>query len=138
MDVVRLRRFWPSSTVTALADLGGRARRTPPPWDPILSFSHTFSPKSAHVGGPGPPMGARRPYGKSWIRHCTVKFIMACLETAPGSAILDSTDDIKEAMHLEYQMVNVHVLPAKSIITKRLHVCLANVQCRGDESLHFG
>ena len=37
----------------------------PPPWDPILSFSHTFSPKSAHVGGPRPP-----PYGKSWIRHC--------------------------------------------------------------------
>ena len=39
----------------ALADLGGRARRTPPLWDPILSFSHTFSPKSAHVGGPRPP-----------------------------------------------------------------------------------
>ena len=28
-----------------------------PPWDPILSFSHTFSPKSAHVGGPRPPTG---------------------------------------------------------------------------------
>ena len=34
---------------------GGRARRTPSLWDPILSFSHTFSPKSAHVGGPCPP-----------------------------------------------------------------------------------
>ena len=40
----------------SLADLGGRrARRTPPLWDPILSFSHTFSLKSAHVGGPRPP-----------------------------------------------------------------------------------
>ena len=26
-----------------------------PLWDPILSFLHTFSPKSAHVGGPCPP-----------------------------------------------------------------------------------
>ena len=32
--------------------------------DPILSFLHTFSPKSAHVGGPHPP------HRKSWIRHC--------------------------------------------------------------------
>ena len=45
----------PASNATALADLGGRARRTPPLWDPILSFSHTFSLKSAHVGGPRPP-----------------------------------------------------------------------------------
>ena len=37
--------------------------RPPPLWDPILSFSHTFSPKSAHVGGPcpPPPTGARPP-----------------------------------------------------------------------------
>ena len=49
---------------------GGRAGHTPPPWDPILSFSHTFSLKSVRVGGPHPPlMGARPPYGKSWIRH---------------------------------------------------------------------
>ena len=26
-------------------------------WDPILLFLHTFSPKSAHVGGPRPPIG---------------------------------------------------------------------------------
>ena len=26
-----------------------------PPWDPIISFSHTFSLKSTHVGGPRPP-----------------------------------------------------------------------------------
>ena len=41
-----------------LADLGGGggmpgARH--PLWDPILSFLHTFSPKSAHIGGPCPP-----------------------------------------------------------------------------------
>ena len=38
-------------------------------WDPILSFLHTFSPKSTHVGGPRPPNGCTPPYGKSWIRH---------------------------------------------------------------------
>ena len=36
------------STHFALADLGGVSGARPP-WDPILSFSHTFSPKSAHV-----------------------------------------------------------------------------------------
>ena len=40
----------------ALADLGGRAWRMPPLWDPILSFLHTFSLKSAHIGGPRPPL----------------------------------------------------------------------------------
>ena len=39
----------------SLADLGGRARRTPPLQDLILSFLHTFLVKSAHVGGPCPP-----------------------------------------------------------------------------------
>ena len=40
--------------------------------DPILSFLHTFSLKSAHVGGQNPPkMGPRPPYGKSWIRPWT-------------------------------------------------------------------
>ena len=33
---------------------GGHAGCTPPLWDPILSFLHTFSLKSAHVGGPRP------------------------------------------------------------------------------------
>ena len=32
-----------------------------PPWDPILLFLHTFSPKSAHIRGPCPPTGARPP-----------------------------------------------------------------------------
>ena len=35
----------------------------PLPQDPILSFSHTFSPKSAHVGGPRPPNGSTTPMG---------------------------------------------------------------------------
>ena len=35
---------------------GGVPGARPPLWDPILSFSHTFSPKSAHVGGPRPPL----------------------------------------------------------------------------------
>ena len=46
----------------SLADLGGGgARHTPPLWDPILSFLHTFSPKSAHVGGPRPLNGCTPP-----------------------------------------------------------------------------
>ena len=41
---------------------GGACRPTPPLQDPILSFSHTFSLKSAHVGGQNPPkMGPRPP-----------------------------------------------------------------------------
>ena len=39
----------------------GRAGCTPPPWDPILLFLHTFSLKSAHVGGPSPPNGCMPP-----------------------------------------------------------------------------
>ena len=35
---------------------GGAAGAPPPPQqDPFLSFSHTFSPKSVHVGGRRPP-----------------------------------------------------------------------------------
>ena len=48
-------------TKLPLADLGGTGGAPPPsPKDPILSFSHTFLPKSAHVRGWCPPM-ARRP-----------------------------------------------------------------------------
>ena len=52
---------WKTCTSTfSLADLhtkfsGARPRL----WDPILSFSHTFSLKSALDGGPRPPMGPR-------------------------------------------------------------------------------
>ena len=50
----------------ALADLGGVPGTSR---DQILSFSHTFSPKSTHVRGWHPPNGSKAPYGKSWIRH---------------------------------------------------------------------
>ena len=43
-------------------DLRGRVLGARLPlWDPILSFLHTFSPKSTCIGGPRPPplMGAR-------------------------------------------------------------------------------
>ena len=43
-----------------LADLGGMPSARPL-WDPILSFLHTFSPKSTHVGGPHPPNGYMPP-----------------------------------------------------------------------------
>ena len=38
--------------------------------DPILLFSHTFSPKGAHVGGPCPQNGSKPHYRKSWIHPC--------------------------------------------------------------------
>ena len=44
-----------------LVDLGGCMPVHSPLWDPILSFSHTFSPKSAQVRGPCPPNGCMSP-----------------------------------------------------------------------------
>ena len=55
----------------------GCARCKPPLQDPILSFSHTFLAKSAHIRGlcpqwvHTPPNRSTPPYRKSWIRHCT-------------------------------------------------------------------
>ena len=46
-------------------------------WGPILSFLHTFSPKSACVGGPCPPQWVHAPPG--W----------KILENFPGWEILD-------------------------------------------------
>ena len=40
---------------------GGMPGTRHPLWDPILLFLHTFSPKSAHVGGPHPPNGCMPP-----------------------------------------------------------------------------
>ena len=48
-----------------------------PLWDPILSFLHTFTPKSAHVRGPCPPNGCMPPpppHEKSWISHCYIYY----------------------------------------------------------------
>ena len=50
----------------ALADprggaLPARARLPPPQWDPIVSFSHTFSPQSTRAGGWCPPMARHLP-----------------------------------------------------------------------------
>ena len=56
-----------------MADLGGRARRTPPLRVQILSFWHTKFVKRNRLGSPRPPLrGPRPPYGKSWIRHWVV------------------------------------------------------------------
>ena len=47
-----------------LADLGGMPGTCHPLWDPVLSFSHTFSLKSTHIGGPDLPNGCTpRPTG---------------------------------------------------------------------------
>ena len=48
--------FFAQCTSNAIS-IGGSRGGVPgarPPWDPILSFLHTFSLKSAHVGGPHP------------------------------------------------------------------------------------
>ena len=57
--------------IKPLADLGGGGMpgTCHPLWDPILLFSHTFSLKSASIGGPHTPNGSTPPYRKSWIRH---------------------------------------------------------------------
>ena len=69
MDVFRLQPCIGGSTYKI-------SRRTPPLRDPILSFSHTFSPKSAHIGGPrpSPDTGPRPHCDKSWVRRCPVAF----------------------------------------------------------------
>ena len=61
-------KFWICHCINYINQLycigGSRGRcagRTPPLWDPILSFSHTFLSKSAHVGGPHPPNGSTPP-----------------------------------------------------------------------------
>ena len=41
----------------------GHAWHTHPPWDPIISFSHTFSVKSTCIAGPHPPNGSMPPMG---------------------------------------------------------------------------
>ena len=40
-----------------LADLGSVPDAPPPPWDPILSFSHTILAKSPRIRDPRPPTG---------------------------------------------------------------------------------
>ena len=53
-----------ASVTRSLADLGwggGRAGCTPSHMDPILLFSHTFSPKSACIGGKRPRDGCTPP-----------------------------------------------------------------------------
>ena len=47
-------------TTVSIGRSRGRAGCTPL-WDWILWFSHTFLPKSAHVGGPRPPNGSTPP-----------------------------------------------------------------------------
>ena len=48
-----------------------RAQRT----DPILSFLHTFSPKSVRIGGRCSPMGRRRPMGNPGSTIAWVPFL---------------------------------------------------------------
>ena len=46
-----------------LADLGGVPGARHPLWDPILLILHTFSLKSARIGGSCPLTGAHPPMG---------------------------------------------------------------------------
>ena len=52
-----------------LADLGGRARRTPPYGTQFFRFRIHFHRKVPTSEVHAPLMGARPPYGKPWIRH---------------------------------------------------------------------
>ena len=92
IDTIPLMQLYPLICIVFIGGSrgGGRARHTPPLQDPILSFSYTFSLKSAHIGGQNPPKWVHvPPYGKSWIRpwysniydyeKCTTHF--TCKET---------------------------------------------------------
>ena len=54
MTVFTIVDFKKGYLMIALADLGRGVLGAHPLWDPILSFLHTFSPKSTRVGGPRP------------------------------------------------------------------------------------
>ena len=58
----------------SLADPGGAAG-APPQQDPILSFSHTFLPKSTHVGGRCPPRLGAPPTGNPGSATVIMTFI---------------------------------------------------------------
>ena len=56
-----------TETIQTIGGSRGHVRRCPPPpprrKGPILSFLHTFLPKSTRIGGPRPlPMGPRFPF----------------------------------------------------------------------------
>ena len=54
---------------SALADLGRRAGRTPPPTGPnSFIFTYIFTKKCWHRGSTPPNGSTPPPYGKSWIR----------------------------------------------------------------------
>ena len=51
--------MWLSSVVLLLADPRGASGACVDQWDPILSFSHAFLPKSTLIRGRHPPMDQR-------------------------------------------------------------------------------
>ena len=79
----------------------------PPQQDQILSFSHTFQPKRARIGG-------RRPNGKSWIRnwvHILICYywqrIVVNVHTtwaSSGAGPLACCHDISSSMHTVFRL----------------------------------
>ena len=66
IDLSETAHFGYCACVLRMCECIGRSRGSVlgtrhPLWDPILSFSHTFSPKGARVGGPCPPNGCTSP-----------------------------------------------------------------------------
>ena len=61
---------------STLAGLGrGRAGRTAPPMGPnSFIFAYIFTEKCPCWRSTPPPNGCTPPYGKSWIRHCSILF----------------------------------------------------------------
>ena len=76
------------------------AHAPPPLQDPILSFSHTFSLKSAHVGGQNPAkMGPRPPTenpGSSPVNNAT--------NTADVSGRILKTLKTIEVLHINFSL----------------------------------
>ena len=101
--------LWYESTKSEIIG-GSRGRSGGRPPDPILSFSHTFSPKSARVGNRRSLNGVRAPKGKSWIRLWKYMVLYAIIwlyklfygQIFEGSALITEGDfDPKPEYHTQ-------------------------------------
>ena len=94
-----------------LADLGGRARRTPPPTGPD-SFVSTYKIFETYPPWEStPPLrGPRPPYGKSWICHCKSKY-KPTDSVRDKMTVQDSCDFVRAPVNLhrgQVHMISAH------------------------------
>ena len=81
---------------SALADLGGHARHTPPPHGTQFFHFHIHFHQKVPTSEVHAPQWVHAPHGKSWIRHCSV--YLECLNV------------VHSMLHVTYSYVFVQVL----------------------------